>query len=89
MTTAHAHKTGAREMLSLDAAPAGSRVRVVEVGGGAGLARRLAQLNIRVNQALTVERVAPLGGPILVEAAGASVAVGRSLAHKVKVEVLA
>ena len=74
--------------IPLDRAPAASRVRVLEIAGGHGATRMLAQLDIRVGKTLRVHRSAPLGGPVLVETSGSTVAVGRSLARKVIVRVI-
>lgn len=73
--------------VTLDCVPAESRVEVLEVGGGQGAKRHLAQLGIRVGETVVVQRVGPMGGPILVESRGSSVAVGRALARKVLVRV--
>jgi ferrous iron transport protein A len=51
-------------------------------------ARQLAQLGVRTGSTLTVHRRAPMGGPILVESAGSTVAIGRGLARKVTVQIL-
>ena len=64
------------------------RVRVVEVTGGRDVSRLLAQLHIRVGAVLSVERAAPLGGPLLVECEGGAVIIGRRLAEHVRVEAL-
>jgi Fe2+ transport system protein FeoA len=70
----------------LDEIKAGS-VEVVEVVGS-NVGRVLAQLGIREGKVLQVRRLAPLGGPILVECGGSAVAVGRGMARKVRVRVL-
>jgi len=63
-------------------------VQVVEVLGGPNTSKRLAGLGIRTGETLKVLRSAPLSGPTLVEIRGAMVAVGHSLAGKVRVRVL-
>lgn len=75
------------EALSLDQVEALGKVEVVEIAG-AGVCRLLAQLDVRVGSVLKVRRVAPLGGPILLECGGSTVAVGRGLARHVQVRLL-
>ena len=75
--------------MCLDHAQPSQRVRVLEVTGGRDISRLLAQLHIRVGAVLSVERTAPLGGPLLVECEGGTVIIGRRLAEHVRVEVLA
>jgi ferrous iron transport protein A len=74
--------------LSLDQAKSGERVRVLQIVAGRTATRQLAQLGIQTGATLTVQRSAPLGGPILVESAGSSVAIGRGLASKVSVRIV-
>jgi ferrous iron transport protein A len=73
---------------SLDQVKSGTKVRVLEIFAGGTATRQLAQLGIQTGATLTVQRSAPLGGPILVESAGSSVAIGRGLASKVSVRIL-
>jgi ferrous iron transport protein A len=73
---------------SLDRVKAGHGIKVVQIVAGQMATRQLAQLGIRVGSLLTVLRTAPLGGPILVESAGSTVAIGRGLARKVNVQIL-
>jgi Fe2+ transport system protein FeoA len=72
----------------LDQVPECRWARVVHVDGGQGANRRLAQLGVQVGATLHVLRAAPLGGPVLVEVQGSTVAVGRSLARKVSVRLM-
>ncbi|RME87889.1 MAG: ferrous iron transport protein A [Anaerolineae bacterium] len=65
----------------------GTWVRVVGFEGGQGLRARLTQHGIYPGDRLRVLRVAPLGGPFLVEANGREVALGQGVAAKVLVEV--
>lgn len=76
------------EPCSLDRAPGSSKAEVVEVHGGAAAARQLAHLGIHVGAILEILRTAPMGGPVLVEIRGSTVAVGRSVARKVLVRLL-
>jgi ferrous iron transport protein A len=64
------------------------RAEVVKVDGGREVSLRLAQLGIYLGTVLQVKQSAPLGGPILIEAGGTTVAVGRGLARKILVRPL-
>ena len=72
----------------LDRVPDSGRAEVVGVTSDHGANRRLAQLGIHIGARLQVRQRAPLGGPILVEVAGSTVALGRALARKVSVKIL-
>lgn len=73
----------------LDRVPGSAHVEVLAVTSDRGVNRRLAQLGIVVGAALRVLRSAPMGGAILVEVQGSTVALGRGLARRVSVRVLA
>jgi ferrous iron transport protein A len=68
--------------------PTSQHAEVVTVEGGRGARRHLAQLGIQPGGVLLVVRSAPMGGPILVEVRGSTVAVGRGLACKIRVRLL-
>jgi len=87
--SAHSRPRAHAAAVCLDHAQPSQRVRVLEVTGGRDISRLLAQLHIRVGAVLSVERTAPLGGPLLVECEGGTVIIGRRLAEHVRVEVLA
>ena len=74
---------------SLYQAASGERVEVLQIVAGQSASRQLAQLGIRAGAKLAIQRRAPLGGPVLVESAGSTVAIGRGLARKVSVKILA
>ena len=76
------------ETCPLDSVPVDGRAEVLEVRGDHSTVRRLSQLGIVAGATLLVRGAAPLGGPLLVEVAGSSVAVGRKLARKVAVRIL-
>jgi ferrous iron transport protein A len=76
------------ELCPLDRVPECRWAEVVEVDGGHGANRRLAHLGILVGAKVHVLRAAPLGGPVLVEVNGGTVAVGRGLARKVSVRMM-
>lgn len=71
---------------TLDDAPPIARLEVIRIDSAQGTERLLAQLGILVGVGLRVLRKAPLGGPILVEVHGSSVAIGRALARRVWVK---
>ena len=64
----------------------GIRVRLVSYGGGRGVESKLRQLGVSPGDILEIAREAPLGGPILVNVNGRSVALGRGVASKILVE---
>jgi ferrous iron transport protein A len=74
--------------LPLDRVPKSRRAQVLCVTSDHGANRRLAQLGIVAGEVVEVRRSAPLGGPILVEVHGSTVALGRGLARKVLVRML-
>ena len=73
---------------ALDRVPDSTPAEVVGVTSDHGANRRLAQLGIHVGARLQVRQRAPLGGPILLEVAGSTVALGRALARRVIVRIL-
>ena len=64
----------------------GKIVRLLEFQGGRGLNQKLTQLGLSPGERARVLRRAPLGGPVLVEVGGRSIALGRGIASKVIVE---
>lgn len=66
----------------------GKTAVIKEIDGGCNLVRRLASLDIRLDQ--TVRRVGsgPFNGPVIVEVNRARVAIGKGLAAQVVVEEL-
>lgn len=75
-------------VMFLDCAPQRRSLLVMEVPRGRGVARSLAQLGVAVSEKLRVRSAAPWGGPILVEVGGTTVAIGRSLASRIKVRLV-
>jgi ferrous iron transport protein A len=65
---------------------AGKLVRVKNFTGGAGMEHKLRQLGLLPGDTARVLRYAPLGGPVLIEVGGRSIALGRGIASKVEVE---
>jgi DtxR family transcriptional regulator, Mn-dependent transcriptional regulator len=71
---------------SLDTVPAGTRVRIEQIAEEeAALLRYLASLGLLPKVELTVDEVAPFGGPLLVRVGGARYAIGQEVAAKILV----
>lgn len=71
---------------SLETVPAGARVRIERVAEEeAALLRYLASLGLLPKAEVTVEEVAPFGGPLLVRVGEARYAIGRDVAAKILV----
>jgi len=68
--------------------PKGDTVRIIEYKGGRGVNNKLRQLGLSPGKEVKVLRFAPLGGPLMVEVEGRSIAIGRGIASRVQVEVL-
>ena len=64
----------------------GEEVRIVRYRGGKGMAMKLKELSLMPGDRVVVKKRAPLKGPLLIEAHGRSVAIGRGVAEKVDVE---
>ncbi len=67
-------------------AESGIWVLITGYQGGTGVEHKLRQLGIMPGSCLRVIRHAPFGGPLLIEIEGRSVALGRGIAAKIKVE---
>jgi Fe2+ transport system protein FeoA len=73
---------------SLDLAPHSQWLEVLDLPRGRRASLSLAQLGVHVNEKLRVLSIAPMGGPVLVEAAGSTIAIGRSLAARIRVRMV-
>jgi len=73
------------DAMTLFQANSGQKLSVVDVLGGPGLRRRLAQLGILPGTHLQVVRHAAFGGPLLVDVEGRVIAIGKGIAAKVLV----
>jgi ferrous iron transport protein A len=73
-------------MTLLDA-PQMATLRVLSIDGGQRVRQQLREQGILPGITLRVVRRAPLGGPLLVEAGGTVIALGRGVATKIVVEV--
>ena len=74
-------------MLLLDA-PKNKRVKIINCRGGRGISHKLRQLGLCPGREVKVLRFAPLGGPVMIDAEGRSIALGRGIASRVEVEVI-
>lgn len=73
-------------MMHLPQIPEGAALRILGFTGSRRLRRDLAQMGIHVGDIVRVHRHVPFGGPTLLEHCGTKVAVGRSLAERIRVE---
>lgn len=69
-------------------APKNVPVRIINFSGGKGVDSKLRQLGLTPGREVKVLRYAPLGGPVMVDVEGRSVALGRGIAARIKVETL-
>jgi ferrous iron transport protein A len=66
----------------------GASVRIGHFHTGAGLSAKLRQLGLVPGDIAKVIRHAPFRGPILLEIRGREIALGRTIAAKIEVEVV-
>ena len=74
-----------QDVITLLNVPNGKRARLVSVGER--LRSKLMQYGLHVGDFVRVLRSAPLGGPLLVEVNGREIALGRTVAENIFVEV--
>ena len=67
--------------------PKGKKVRIIEYNGGKGVSYKLRQLGLTPGKEVKVLRHAPLGGPLMIDVEGRSIALGRGIAARIKVEM--
>ena len=67
--------------------PKGKLAKVIDYRGGRNVDCKLRQLGISPGRMVKVLRYAPLGGPLMLDVEGRSVALGRGIAARVQVEV--
>ena len=68
-------------------APQGQWLKVTALNGGERLRARLTQYGLFEGDSLRILRTAPMRGPLLVEVNGREIALGRTVAEKILVEV--
>ena len=64
-----------------------TKVEIVSIKGGGGISSKLRQLVLMPGDQITITNRAPFRGPLIVEANGRSVALGRGVAGKVEVRL--
>jgi len=74
--------------MTLHHIPEGTLIRILEVSASRHLRRSLSQLGIQIGDVVHVQRHVPYGGPVLIEHWGTQVALGRSLAKRIRVELV-
>jgi len=78
---------GSEEMvMTLDQLKMGKQARVIAVCGGRGLCRHLEQMGIHPGDIISLAGEGPFRGPLLIEAQGSRIALGRGVARRVIVE---
>ncbi len=73
-------------MMSLTMAPAGQSVRLVGIDAGKRLTHRLAEMGLTPGVEMMV--VQDAGGPILLSVRDSRIALGRGVAHKLRVALV-
>jgi len=73
------------DVITLLEVPVGRRARLSRVDDA--LRKKLVQYGLHLGDSLHVLRIAPLGGPVLIDVGGREVALGRTVAEKILVEV--
>lgn len=80
------HPDRKAELVSLIGLRKGEKGTVRFLRGGKGLIRRLSDMGLTRNTKVTVNKIAPLHGPIEIRVRGTNLALGRGVANKVFVE---
>ncbi len=62
------------------------QVEIISCKGGRGISSKLRQLGLMPGDRSTVIQRAPFNGPLLVEASGRTIALGRGVAGKIEVK---
>ena len=65
----------------------GEKGRIVKIGGGGGLRRRLLDMGLVSGSEVEMERVAPLGDPIEIKVKGYNLSLRKEEADGIQVEV--
>lgn len=75
-------------MPTLNEVPVGKDVKIIDFKGGIQFKLKLSKMGIDKNSILKIKRNALFSGPIIVEAMGREIALGRRIAQRIQVEVL-
>lgn len=68
--------------------PKNETVQIISYTGGKGVDLKLRQLGLSPGSQVKVLRFAPMGGPVMVDVEGRSVALGRGIAARIQVETI-
>ncbi|MGI6741739.1 MAG: FeoA family protein [Brevefilum sp.] len=74
--------------MNLLVAPKNKIYRIVAYNGGRRVEFKLRQLGLSPGRKIKVIRYAPMGGPIMLDVEGRTVAIGRGIAARVEIEAL-
>jgi ferrous iron transport protein A len=75
--------------MELNKAPCNQMLEVMTVCGDAGLEKRFESMGIRKGRHIRKITSQPFGGPIVIEVNGSKISLGRNIAAKIEVEILA
>ncbi|ADY73974.1 FeoA family protein [Desulfurobacterium thermolithotrophum DSM 11699] len=64
--------------------PSGKSVKIIDITGGMGMRNRLAAIGIYPGATIKVVKAPP--GPMIIEAAGTRLALGKGMASRIEVE---
>ena len=68
--------------------PKGKTAKIIDYRGGRNVDFKLRQLGLSPGRMVKVLRYAPMGGPLMLEIEGRSVAIGRGIAARVQIEAV-
>ncbi len=78
-----------RENLELTNAPCNAPLEIKSLAGGAGWEKRFESMGIRLGKRMRKIACQPFGGPVVIEVDGSKISLGRGIASKIAVEVIA
>ena len=68
--------------------PKGETAKIIDYRGGRNVDFKLRQLGLSPGRMVKILRYAPMGGPLMLEIEGRSVAIGRGIAARVQIEAV-
>ena len=75
--------------IKITSLPLAARARIVSIAGDRAVWKRLHEVGLHIGDLITVSQHAPFRGPLLVNCNGHEIALGRSIAAKIFVQVVA
>ncbi|MDG6218255.1 MAG: FeoA family protein [Candidatus Thermoplasmatota archaeon] len=75
--------------VQLDQLPSQTIATIKKIDGGFGILKKLQVMGIRVGQKITINSKQPFHGPITIGIKGRELTIGRGMAKKILVEVIA